>query len=77
MPPRPSCRSCRHCEPAAGVSWCRLRQVSLHPELTADLSCHHWTARAPELPDFQDVQVAGVFPSDSRQLPLVGLMPRA
>jgi hypothetical protein len=49
---RPSCRSCRHCTPPSGadLGWCQLRQLPIHPELVADLSCHHWTARPPRLP---------------------------
>ncbi len=49
---RPGCRSCRHCTPPAGVElgWCQLRQLAIHPDLVADLSCHHWTARPPRLP---------------------------
>jgi hypothetical protein len=57
---------------------CRLRQVALHPDLTADLSCHHWTARAPELPDWAHHDHPGVMPADSEQLRLAGLSsPRA
>ncbi|MEI6616257.1 MAG: hypothetical protein WCL59_06715 [Cyanobium sp. ELA507] len=49
---RPSCRSCRHCIPPAGVElgWCQLRQLPIHPELVAQLWCHHWTGRPPRLP---------------------------
>lgn len=49
---RPSCRSCRHCTPPSGVElgWCQLRQLAIHPELAAELWCHHWTARPPRLP---------------------------
>jgi hypothetical protein len=49
---RPNCRSCRHCTPPNGVDlgWCQLRQLPIHPELVADLSCHHWTVRPPRLP---------------------------
>jgi hypothetical protein len=32
------------------MGWCRLRQLPIHPELVAELSCHHWTAREPRLP---------------------------
>ena len=71
MAGRSSCRSCKHCQPAGGLSWCKLRQVPLHPELTADLSCHHWTAKAPELPPLHLLDPAGVVPNDSHQLPLL------
>ena len=49
---RPSCRSCRHCSPPVGeeLGWCQLRQLPIHPELVAELWCHHWTARPPKLP---------------------------
>jgi len=30
--------------------WCQLRRLPIHPELAADLWCHHWTARPPRLP---------------------------
>ncbi|NCU76533.1 MAG: hypothetical protein EBV59_06190 [Synechococcaceae bacterium WB7_1C_051] len=71
MAGRSSCRSCKHCQPAGGLSWCALRHVPLHPELTADLSCHHWTAKAPELPLLHPTHGVGVIPNDSHQLPLV------
>ncbi|HCV57085.1 MAG TPA: hypothetical protein DGR08_05800 [Synechococcales bacterium UBA12195] len=73
MSARPCCRSCRHCHPAADSSWCRLRRVMLHPDLTADLSCHHWTAKPPELPDWGHHEHQGVKPADSQQLRLSGL----
>lgn len=49
---RPSCRSCRHCTPPSGaeLGWCQLRQLAIHPELVAELWCHHWTGRPPRLP---------------------------
>jgi len=49
---RPSCRSCRHCTPAAGVEmgWCRLRRLAIHPELASEVWCHHWTAQGKRLP---------------------------
>jgi hypothetical protein len=52
MANRPSCRSCRHCDPPRGddLGWCQLRHLPIHPELVADLWCHHWTARPPRLP---------------------------
>ncbi|MEB3263161.1 MAG: hypothetical protein VKJ66_02190 [Synechococcus sp.] len=52
MGQRSSCRSCRHCTPPRGeeMGWCQLRRLAIHPELAADLSCAHWTARPPRLP---------------------------
>jgi|LauGreDrversion4_2_1035121.scaffolds.fasta_scaffold190782_2 hypothetical protein len=53
---RPCCRSCRHCSPPSGVElgWCQLRRLPIHPELAAELWCHHWTARPPRLPVMGD-----------------------
>ncbi|MEB3173157.1 MAG: hypothetical protein VKL97_04765 [Cyanobacteriota bacterium] len=52
MGQRPCCRSCRHCAPPSGAEfgWCQLRQLPIHPDLVAELWCHHWTARPPRLP---------------------------
>ncbi|EDY38781.1 conserved hypothetical protein [Cyanobium sp. PCC 7001] len=37
--------------PQAGESgWCHLRRLAIHPELSSELWCHHWTARSPRLP---------------------------
>ncbi|WP_172820772.1 hypothetical protein [Cyanobium sp. NIES-981] len=37
--------------PQGGESgWCHLRRLAIHPELSAELWCHHWTARSPRLP---------------------------
>ncbi|MEB3200162.1 MAG: hypothetical protein VKK62_06515 [Synechococcaceae cyanobacterium] len=49
---RPSCRSCRHCLPPSQLQlgWCQLRQLPIHPDMVAELWCHHWTARPPRLP---------------------------
>jgi hypothetical protein len=71
---RPSCRSCRHCIPPAGaeLGWCQLRQLPIHPELAAELWCHHWTARPPKLP----VMVphgAAALPLADEQLTLAGM----
>jgi hypothetical protein len=32
------------------MGWCQLRRLVIHPDLAADLSCAHWTARPPRLP---------------------------
>jgi hypothetical protein len=52
MGTRPCCRSCRHCHPPQGadLGWCQLRQLPIHPDLVAELYCHHWTTRAPRSP---------------------------
>ncbi|MCP4974375.1 MAG: hypothetical protein GY914_12030 [Prochlorococcus sp.] len=32
------------------MGWCRLRSISVHPELAQFAVCHHWTHQAPRLP---------------------------
>jgi hypothetical protein len=75
-----SCRGCRHGQPAqhGGMGWCRLRQLPIHPELVAELSCHHWTAREPRLPTL-NAQGSRTMPrpavgSAGRQLSLEGTL---
>ncbi len=52
MGKRPSCRSCLHCTPptAAAMGWCKLRRLAIHPELSGEFWCHHWTPLPPRLP---------------------------
>ncbi len=76
---RPNCRSCNHCLMPAllpvGVEagWCRLRHLAIHPELSAELWCHHWTARPPQLPEMDDT-VAALPTPGNRQLALTELL---
>jgi hypothetical protein len=58
------------------MGWCRLRQLPIHPELVAEVSCHHWTAREPRLPTL-NAQVMSApgrrsVPVAGRQLSLEG-----
>ncbi|KZR68865.1 hypothetical protein PMIT1313_02490 [Prochlorococcus marinus str. MIT 1313] len=52
MSTRASCKTCEHCGTSqlAAAGWCRLRQISVHPELAHVALCHHWTEQAPSLP---------------------------
>jgi hypothetical protein len=54
------------------LGWCQLRQLPIHPELAAELWCHHWTARPPRLPVMAPHGVAGLPPADE-QLTLAGM----
>ena len=82
MAHRPSCRSCRHCVLDGGAlpngvrpGWCRMRQLAIHPELTAELWCPHWTARPPRLPlTSQATAPGGAGGSIDRQLSLAGML---
>ena len=72
---RPSCRSCRHCTPGNGVEmgWCQLRRLAIHPDLAAEVWCHHWmapTQRHPVVDDANRPQSA----SQDRQLALSELL---
>jgi hypothetical protein len=75
-----SCRGCRHGQPPqnGGMGWCRLRQLPIHPELVAELSCHHWTAREPRLPTLNPqtlpTPVQPATPAAGRQLSLEGAL---
>ncbi|CAK6695230.1 MULTISPECIES: hypothetical protein [unclassified Synechococcus] len=78
MGQRPNCRSCNHCHApeesfGAEQSWCQMRRLAIHPELAADLWCHHWTPRPPRLPSVDHSQVAIPIPAN-RQLALTDLL---
>ncbi len=72
---RPSCRSCRHCTPPAGVEmgWCQLRRLPIHPDLASELWCHHWTTPVTGLPVLPTGSPA-LQPLQARQLALVDLL---
>ncbi len=76
---RPCCRSCRHCLPPEGEQqgWCQLRQLAIHPELVADLWCHHWTARPPRLPVTGPSAEPIAAAPPNRQLSLAAMLPHS
>ena len=55
MSTKKSCISCRHCCGAQSVSdtWCRLRQIRVHSEISNFAFCHHWTKKEAVLPMVQ------------------------
>jgi hypothetical protein len=57
----------------AEPGWCQLRRLPIHPELAAELWCHHWTARPPRLPLVAERQRQDPQPHD-RQLALADLL---
>ncbi|MBU6249594.1 MAG: hypothetical protein KGO47_00290 [Cyanobacteria bacterium REEB417] len=81
MGQRPCCRSCRHCAPPSGAEfgWCQLRQLPIHPELAAELWCHHWSARPPRLPVMASAGGAGQPPASAgnQQLRLEAVLPES
>ena len=32
------------------MGWCQLRRLAIHPELSGEVWCHHWTPLPPRLP---------------------------
>ncbi len=50
------CRNCAHCVSAqsSDFSWCKLRKLKLHPEISLVFFCHHWTQLEPALPDLHN-----------------------
>jgi hypothetical protein len=50
-----------------------MRRLAIHPELAADLWCHHWTPRPPRLPSVDHSLVAIPTPAN-RQLALTDLL---
>jgi len=54
-----------------------LRQLPIHPDLAAELWCHHWTARPPRLPVLGPSATAarGAAPGPNRQLQLEAVLP--
>ncbi|WP_156777527.1 hypothetical protein [Synechococcus sp. RS9916] len=68
------CQSCQHCTASTSgasgplVGWCRLRRLPVHAELARVAWCHHWTPRAPALPELQGSDQP--LPPSGRQLEL-------
>ena len=55
------------------MGWCQLRRLAIHPDLAADLWCHHWTAPTLHLPQPDDGVPLQQARHD-RQLALAGLL---
>jgi len=56
------------------MGWCQLRRLPIHPELAAELWCHHWTARPPRLPVMGDGTNGLEAPHSNRQLALADVL---
>ncbi|MFQ6537641.1 hypothetical protein [Aphanothece stagnina] len=55
-----------------------MRRLPIHPELAAELWCHHWSARSPRLPQTvaQDPGTVCAVPQTTRQLSLEAVLPQ-
>jgi len=60
------------------MGWCQLRQLPIHPDLVAQLWCHHWTSRPPRLPVVTQAEAVArsSHPTSNRQLQLDTVLPQ-
>jgi hypothetical protein len=60
------------------MGWCMMRRLPIHPELAAELWCHHWSARSPRLPQIgsEDPGTVRAVPQAPRQLSLEAVLPQ-
>jgi len=60
------------------MGWCQLRELPIHPELVAELWCHHWTARPARLPVMAPLNGSRLQETGegNRQLSLTTLLPQ-
>ena len=51
-----SCRSCNQCVSSHvdSYSWCKLRKIKIHSEISAFVSCYHWIKKEPHLPKISE-----------------------
>tara|TARA_B100000700_G_C14487046_1_gene597831 strand:+ start:243 stop:476 length:234 start_codon:yes stop_codon:yes gene_type:complete len=52
------CRTCRHCaaNESTGMSWCRLRKIRIHSDISPIAFCHHWIKAEPVLPNLETIK---------------------
>ena len=50
------CRSCNQCDPSHfdSFSWCKLRKIKIHAEISSLVSCFHWIKKEPNLPKISE-----------------------
>jgi len=50
------CRSCNQCVASHfdSFSWCKLRKIKIHPEISSLVSCYHWIKKEPNLPKISE-----------------------
>ena len=49
------CKTCKHCISTnnASYSWCQMRKIKVHAEISQTIFCHHWTSAVPKLPNIK------------------------
>ena len=55
-------RSCRSCNQFVSsdfdsCSWCKLRKIKIHSEISALVFCYHWIKKEPNLPKISEKSV--------------------
>ncbi len=54
-----SCMSCNQCVASHfdSFSWCKLRKIKIHSEISASVSCGHWIKKEPYFPRISERSV--------------------
>ncbi len=52
-------RSCRSCNQYVSshfdsISWCKLRKIKIHSDISSFVSCYHWIKKQPNLPKISE-----------------------
>ena len=52
MTPKRSCMSCNQYVSinSDSFSWCKLRKIKIHSEISSFVSCGHWIKKEPDFP---------------------------
>tara|TARA_B100001996_G_scaffold272409_1_gene213370 strand:+ start:218 stop:463 length:246 start_codon:yes stop_codon:yes gene_type:complete len=56
MTAKRSCRNCNQCVSSCfdSFSWCKLRKIKIHAEISSLVSCYHWIKKEPNLPKISE-----------------------
>ena len=59
MTPKRSCMSCNQCVSTHfdSFSWCKLRKIKIHSEISSFVSCGHWIKKEPYCPKISERSV--------------------
>ena len=51
-----SCMSCKQCVSSHfdSFSWCKLRKIKIHSEISSFISCGHWIKKEPNFPQISE-----------------------
>ncbi len=54
-----SCISCNQCDSSYfdSFSWCKLRKIKIHSEISSFVSCGHWIKKEPYFPKISERSV--------------------